>query len=73
MMKRRSKLMAWIVTLFWLLSLFTVGCAQKSVVKETVTGGEAVAQKESATGATSEKGTAAGGKTVADKSKKRTR
>ncbi|HVO66982.1 MAG TPA: LysM peptidoglycan-binding domain-containing protein [Syntrophales bacterium] len=71
-MKRRSKLMAWIVTLFWLLSLFTVGCAQKAAVKEKPAGGEAVAQKESAAGAASEKGTTAEGKKVAaDKSKRK--
>jgi len=63
-MKRRSKLMAWIVTLFWLLSLFTVGCAQKAAVKEKPAGEEAVAQKESAV---SEKGTSAEGKTAESK------
>ena len=72
-MKRRSKLLAWTVTLFWLLSLFTVGCAQKSVVKEQTAGGEAAVQKEAAagTGATSEKGTAAEKKATADKAKKK--
>ncbi len=56
-MKRRSKLLVWIVSIFWLLSLFTIGCTQKSVVK----GEEAAVQKESAAGAgkVSEKGTGA--------------
>jgi peptidoglycan-associated lipoprotein len=55
-MNRRSKLLLWIVSIFWLLSLFTIGCTQKTVVK----GEEAAVQKESAgAGTVSEKGPAA--------------
>ncbi len=79
-MKRSSKIMVWIVSIFWLLSLFTIGCTQKTVVKEKSAGGEAAVQKESASGAgtVSEKGTTAGGQTaeskaLAAKAKKKTK
>jgi LysM repeat protein len=63
-MKRRSKLLVWIVSIFWLLSLFTIGCTQKAVVK----GEEAAVQKESAgAGTVSEKGTTAEGQTAESK------
>ena len=51
MIKRRQKLLVWTITLFWIPSLFTIGCAQKSVVKEQRAGGEVAVQKEAAAGA----------------------
>jgi len=66
-MKRRSKLVAWIVTIFWLSLFFTVGCAQKAVVKEKPAGGETVTQKESTAGAGVEKGTEAQKKAISAK------
>jgi len=68
-MKRRSKLLVWIVSIFWLLSLFTIGCAKKAVMKEKPAGEKSTVQKESAAGAgtVSEKGTAAEGQTAESK------
>jgi peptidoglycan-associated lipoprotein len=46
-MKRCPKLVVWIISILWLLSLFTIGCTQKAVVK----GEESAVQKESTAGA----------------------